>query len=398
MDAWAPEKELLCGIDRMETSSPPDPSLVYGLVTNDSAVNKSGMPVKQALLKAGYRITRLFSPEHGLQARGVDGAAQPDRTDPGSGIPVTSLYGDRLEPPPETRSGLDAILFDLPNAGVRFYTYLWTMSYMMEWCDKEGLPLIILDRPNPLGADLSRAEGPMITPGYYSFIGRWNIPIRFSLTMGELALLLKYEMGLEKLSLQIIKTEGWNRMDTILDWRYPFKPPSPALLSPTSYLTYPCLCFLEATNVSVDRGGPGSFEVAHAPWIRAEELTDAFNLYTPPGMEALPYRCVEPQGQYPGLSGEGLRLRVTDPAVFRPVKTGMILLALLRTSYPDHFSWVPYPTLVNPSGARHFELLSGGEGLKSWLENEPLRHLDELDDLLAVPSWAERVEAFLLYR
>lgn len=398
MESPAHTKLLSCGIDRLFIEKILNTSLSYGLVTNESSVSRSGISIKQVLIESGYRIIRLFSPEHGFEARGVDGAPLSDSLDPLTGIPVTSLYGNRLKPSLEFGTFPDVILLDLPNAGVRFYTYLWTMYYMMEWCAEEGLPMIILDRPNPLGADLSRAEGPMIIPGYHSFIGRWNIPIRFCLTLGELALLLKREMGLDKLSLQITKTEGWERKDTILDWQYPFKPPSPAILSPTTYLTYPSLCFLEATNISEGRGGPDSFEVAYASWIQAMDLAESFNQYAPQGVEALPYQCIPHMGKYKELPCEGIRLRVTDHTVFSPVKTGLILLALLKTKYPDHFEWKPYPTLVNPSGDRHFELLTGGERLKSWLENDPINKLDELEDLLAVPGWAERVKDILLYR
>ncbi len=390
-------KVLYNGIDRLLMEKTLNTSLSYGLVTNESSVSRSGIGIKQALIEAGYRIIRLFSPEHGLQARGMDGAPQPDSLDPLTGIPVTSLYGNQLKPSREFETLPDAILLDLPNAGVRFYTYLWTMSYVMEWCAEEDLPLIILDRPNPLGADFSRTEGPMMMPGYHSFIGRWNIPIRFCLTLGELALLLKQEMDLDKLSLQIINVQGWERKDTILDWQYPFKPPSPAILSPTTCLTYPSLCFLEAANISEGRGGPDSFEVAYAPWIQAKELSNAFNQYAPQGVEALPYQCIPQEGKYKSQSCEGIRLLVSDAAVYRPVKTGMLLLALLKNLYSGYFEWTPYPTLVNPSGERHFELLTGDVRLKAWLEKDPLNSLDELEDLLAVPGWAERVKDVLLY-
>ena len=397
MESPAHTKLLRCGIDRLLNEKTQDTSLSYGLVTNESSVNRSGIPVIKALIEAGYRITRLFSPEHGLQARGEDGAPQSDGLYPHTGIPVTSLYGNQLKPLGKSASFLDAILLDLPNSGVRFYTYLWTMSYVMEWCAEEGLPIIILDRPNPLGAKLSRAEGPIMEADHYSFTGRWNIPVRFCLTLGELALLLKREMGLETVSLQIVKAEGWDRMDTILDWQYPFRPPSPAILEPSTFFTYPALCFLEATNISVGRGGPDSFEVAYAPWIQGKDFAKAFNQYALEGIQALPYRCIPKQGKYKELTCEGIRLRVTDHAVYCPVKTGMILLALLKTKYPIYFEWRPYPTLVNPSGDRHFELLTGSGRLKSWLEKDPLNCLDDLEDLLAGPGWAERVKDILLY-
>src|SRR5690606_8412023 len=144
---------------------------------------------RKALQDAGFQLVKLFSPEHGLLAVGADGVAQADFVDPLTGLPVVSLYGSKMAPEPQDLESLDAVLFDIPDVGCRFYTYLWTLSYVMEGCARARIPLFVLDRPNPLGGDLSQAEGPMLDEAHCSsFIGRWSIPIRHSCTLGELAL------------------------------------------------------------------------------------------------------------------------------------------------------------------------------------------------------------------
>lgn len=125
-----------------------------GLVTNDVAINSQGIPVREALLRQGFRVARLFSPEHGLGANQPDGRDVGHSLDPLTGLPVISLYGEYLKPPPAELAGLDAVVFDIPDVGCRFYTYLWTMSYMMEACAEAGIPFLVLDRPNPIGGSL----------------------------------------------------------------------------------------------------------------------------------------------------------------------------------------------------------------------------------------------------
>jgi len=389
---------ISCGIDRLFNKPELlDRNLKYGLLTNAASIDLRGYSAKQCLIQAGFHITRLYSPEHGMDAKGEDGQIQTDTIDEETLLPVTSLYGVHLKPSHGQDPGHDALIFDLPNVGARFYTYLWTMSLVMEWCTDRDMPLIILDRPNPLGGDLDKAEGPYIQSEFYSFIGRWNIPIRFSLTLGELAGLLKSEMKLESLSLQIIQVLGWSRNQTNKNYTYLFKAPSPALLSDHTLWTYPALCFLEATNISEGRNGPYSFEVAFAPFVHGQALESIFNSYDLQGIQAEFYKCTPAEGKYKSQSCEGIRLNVRDPFKFRPIYTGLILLAMILNLYPNQFAWNTYPTHVNPTGKNHFELLTGTRTVKIWLENQPLNHPDQLDILLSVPEWKARVESSLLY-
>ncbi|HEY9170955.1 MAG TPA: exo-beta-N-acetylmuramidase NamZ domain-containing protein, partial [Verrucomicrobiae bacterium] len=160
-----------------------------GLVTNDAARTALDVRVRSrvALQGAGFKLIRLFSPEHGLGADTDDGAPVRDGFDPLTGLPVVSLYGNKLRPPRASLADLDAVVFDIPDIGARFYTYIWTLSHVLEACAEAGVPLVVLDRPNPLGGDLAAAEGPILDVARYgSFVGRAAIPIRHSLTAGEL--------------------------------------------------------------------------------------------------------------------------------------------------------------------------------------------------------------------
>jgi len=389
---------LLCGIDVVGSEKDIlDPNCRYALLSNEASINRQGQSVKNALITQGLKITRLFSPEHGIHARGEDGHRQDDKTDPETGLPITSLYGPQLKPPDLVGPDFDAVLLDLPNIGARFYTYLWTMALMMEWCDSNRIPLIILDRPNPLGGNLENAEGPYLKPEYRSFIGKWNIPIRFCLTLGELAKCLKVEMKLEALSLRVIPIYGWKRIQTNHSIDYPFTPPSPAIVDKMTIWTYPALCFLEATNISESRGGPHSFQVACAPWINGKSLEKVMNNYSLPGSLFYFFKEKSISKKYSGQYCEGVRLVINDFKIYSPVYCGLVLLATLKQLYPEHFKWQPYPTFVNPSGAHHLELLTGTDEITPWINHLPLDHLRQLEQILTVPDWKERTLPHLIY-
>src|SRR5829696_7016264 len=168
-----------------------------GFVTSDVARTSDGVHSRVALLNAGFDIVQLFGPEHGLSGAEADGAPVADHVDALTGLPVISLYGQTVRPRPEMLRELDAILFDIPDVGARFYTYIWTLSHVLEACADARRPLVVLDRPNPIGGDIDACEGPMLDEAAFStFVGRWNIPIRHGLTVGELATLWNAERAI----------------------------------------------------------------------------------------------------------------------------------------------------------------------------------------------------------
>ncbi len=392
-----------------------------GLLSNDGSGpgTDSHAPGRVALLEAGIPLTHLFSPEHGLSASAPDGAAVPHGTDSLTGLPVTSLYGPQLRPEPGLLSDLDSVLVDLQDVGARFYTYLWTLTHLMEACSEAGIPLVILDRPNPLGGLREWVEGPLPdaesgiklhikarpkpqpklqAKSQTNFLGRWPIPIRHSLTLGEMGLLLQAEMQL-KLDLQVVPLDGWRRDMLWRDTGLPFRPPSPGIPSPESALLYPGLAFLEATNVLEGRGTAFSFRWVGAPWMveegGAQALADSLNRSGGSGIRARPHHLDLPEK---GESCPGVLLDITDPGEVRPVALGLRLLSVLCTLWPTRFSWTPYPATVNPSGSGHLLRLLARSELVETLERAP-ESLDEstLESWTAAPGWWNRARPHLLY-
>ena len=232
-------QKILSGLDHLLLQQNPFKNARIALVTNNAAFTSGKERGRVALLQKGFNITKLFSPEHGLEAKGADGTYQSNSIDPLTQLPVISLYGDHLMPAAEDVEDIDMIVFDIPDVGCRFYTYLWTMTYVMEACALYNKPLVILDRCNPISGDMKKAEGPMLNEKCVSFIGRWNIPIRHSCTLGELA---TYFSATRKMNidLTVIKLTGWERDCLPSENNSLFTPTSPAVLvdtlsTPTNY-------------------------------------------------------------------------------------------------------------------------------------------------------------------
>ncbi len=381
---------MLTGIDAMLEENTHSGKRL-GLLTNEAALTRNGEPVRMALIRSGYSIVRLFSPEHGLQATYADGAMVEDQTDKLTGLPVTSLYGSRLKPPPESLSGLDAVLFDIPDVGARFYTYLWTMTYMMEACHEAGLPLIITDRPNPIGGNLSASEGPMLDEVHCSsFIGRWNIPIRHSCTPGELALFFK-ATRLPALQLQVITCRGWNRKQSFFEAGHPFTPTSPAIRDAETALLYPGTGLLEGINLSEGRGTGYAFKQAGAPWIDASDWRKAILSDAPEGVNMQSVTFSPEWGLYAGEVCQGLRFAITQPVIFRPVAFGIRIIQQIMRLYPGQVRPRLYPTVAYPSGENHLDRLLGIPHVFEQLKN------NFLPAPLAEKDWVKKVRDYLLY-
>lgn len=405
------------GVDSVR-ANPPGRFLsgCWGMVTNDAArcAMDPGLLSRQALLDAGVALTRLFSPEHGITRFGADGEAMVDGTDPVTGLPVCSLYGDTMRPPAELLAGLDGVIFDIPDIGSRFYTYIWTLSHVMEACADAGRPLVVLDRVNPLGGDLSATEGPVLdVPRCASFLGRAPVPVRHGLTAGEFALWLAshWKLGLD---LEVVPVQGWNRRMQWPDCGLPFIPTSPAIPSFESALCYPGTCLFEAANISIGRETEMPFRVIGAPWMgKAEtsfEKAISAGFMLPDSSGGLCYRSPELPGVrfrdvefVPGIEPwkgqlcRGIRLEVTDRAAFRPVRTGLALMAIIRRQYPDEFRWRTYPTAANPTGEGHFERLIGVTDIRPLLEEDPEALLRSLPGRLDTSAWQKDITPFLCY-
>ena len=208
---------LKFGVDIILLNEPVWKNERIAILTNDAARTKTGINSRLALKDAGFNLTKIFSPEHGIQTTGEDGALIHDGHDTITGLPIISLYGKKIMPSEDDLKDIDILLFDVPDAGTRFYTYLWSMTYWIEAAAKYNKQVFILDRPNPLSGNQSMIEGPMLDETISSFIGRYNIPVKHQCTLGELALYFN-TVQKWKANLQVIQCEGWNRAQLFFDW------------------------------------------------------------------------------------------------------------------------------------------------------------------------------------
>ncbi len=387
---------LLFGADKLVRMQPHWKHLRIGMVTNEAATTNGLVPSRLALQKAGYNIVVLFSPEHGLNAKGADGAAMLNGIDELTDLPIVSLYGAKLAPDETDLAAIDLLLFDIPDIGVRFYTYLWTLTHILEAAAKHHKPLVVLDRPNPLSGDLSAVEGPILEVATASFIGRWPIPLRHSCTMGELA---HYFNSTQKIgaALEVITCEGWNRNEYQQDWQIDFVPTSPAIQNFNSVLLYPGLCLLEATNISEGRSTPLSFQVAGAPWINHKAVCNSLNAVMDGELKAMPIEFLPRENKYAGEICKGIQFTITDPSSFRPVFFGLLLLKVLKGMHPNEFKFTAYKTHVNPSGINHLDKLLGIPNSEVLFELPFVEFLRRITMLTAVPNWRATIAKHLLY-
>jgi len=363
-----------------------------GLITNDAArlATDAARPARVALRNAGVPLVRLFSPEHGLGANAPDGQAVRDAHDVRTDLPVISLYGDQLRPTREQLCDLDAVLFDIPDVGARFYTYTWTLWHALAACADADVPLIVLDRPNPLGGDLARAEGPMLDAAHRSFLGEDTIPIVHACTLGELVRLWQAERC-PSARVSVVPMLGWSRANEWPALGLPWIPTSPAMPSFDSARWYAGLCLFEATNLSVGRGTPFPFTCVGAPWLRVDAVCDAF--YRRIGAPLRAVHFTPSTDRYAGERCVGVRVDELGRDAIRPVALGLHLLASIAETHPSLFGWHAYPTAANPAGTEHLVRLLGQEepvnalAAPADMTHEDVRRFTRTDE------WAERLRA-----
>jgi uncharacterized protein YbbC (DUF1343 family) len=330
----------------------------FAIVTNNAAFTSDRILSRLALVNKGFTLIKIFSPEHGISVKGTDGSYQKDSIDIKTALPIISLYGDRLTPTEEDLDGIDIVLFDIPDVGCRFYTYLWTMTYVMKACAKYNKQLIILDRPNPISGNLEMAEGPMLDEkDCASFIGRWSIPIRHSCTLGELANYFSNKK-VNGLGLKIIPVKNWQR-NQMAGTAFDFYPTSPAIKNIATALVYPGMGLLEGINVNEGRGTDNPFMQFGAPWINAEDLHVELNKRNCAGIKIKACSYMPIDSLYKHETCNGLELKVTDTNKFHPVAFGIDLISVLFYLYPHQVKERAYVTNVNPTGGGHLDKLLG---------------------------------------
>jgi uncharacterized protein YbbC (DUF1343 family) len=351
------------------------------LVTNHSGRDREGRATIDLLHKAeGVTLVALFSPEHGV--RGAVDEKVADTKDEKTGLPIYSLYGERRKPTAETLKDIDTLVYDIQDAGCRFYTYITTLEYVMEAAAAKKVRVVVLDRPNPLGGLV--VEGPVLDAERESFVGCHPLPVRYGLTLGELAQLFNAERKYD-CDLQVIRLEGWKRGDlydrTGLHWVNP----SPNLRGLTAALLYPGVGLLETTNVSVGRGTDRPFEWLGAPWIDGDKLAAALMKQGLPGVRFMPLKLTPTYSTHKDKACDGVQILIDDWSRFQPLKTGLAIACELRRLYPDDWQVEQYDRLLVNRAT--FEGLKKGA---TWQELEKGWQAD-------LARFKERRKQYLLY-
>lgn len=321
------------------------------LLTNPTGVTRDGRSTLSVLLSreakaAGVSVVRLFSPEHGVAAALDEKVG--DTVDAATGLSVVSLYGDKRRPGPKDLEGLDAVVVDLQDAGVRFYTYLTTTGWLMEECTKARVGVVVLDRPNPIGGEA--VEGPPADPDRLSFVAVHTLPVRTGMTIGETARMLNEERRIGA-DLTVVPLRGWRRALWYDETGLPWVNPSPNLRSVTQAALYPGVALLETTNVSVGRGTDAPFELLGAPWIDGERLARTLNVRGIAGVRFAPVEFTPASSTYAGERCRGLRMTVVDRAALRPVALGLEIATALRDLHPEGWKRERLGELLGSSAA-----------------------------------------------
>jgi len=304
-----------------------------GLITNHTGVDFQGKTTIELLAHApGVQLVALFSPEHGIAGHADEKIAS--SKDPSTGLPIFSLYGDHLRPTDDMLQGIDALVFDVQDAGVRFYTYTTTMGYCMEEAAKHNIAFFVLDRPNPINGEI--VEGPMLDSDKTGFVAYFPVPVRYGLTIGELAQLYNAENHIN-CELHVIPMKNWRRNYFYESTSIRWVPPSPNLRTLKGSILYPGLEILQNAGVSVGRGTEAPFEEFGAPWIDGEEVAEALNARSLPGVHFADQPFIPVSGLYAGQHCGGVGIRVTDRAAVRSMRIGLEIATLLQKKYSEHF-------------------------------------------------------------
>ena len=309
-----------------------------GIVCNPASIDGEFRHVADRLASdRRVRLAAIFGPQHGFSSD-----VQENMIETGHGrdeirrVPVYSLYSETREPTAEMLRDLDLLVVDLQDVGTRIYTYIYTMANCLRAARRHGLKVIVCDRPNPIGG--IAVEGPMLEPGFESFVGLYPIPMRHGMTIGEVARLFNehFDIGAD---LEVMTMEGWNRGMYADRTGLPWVLPSPNIPTVDSAVVYPGTVLFEGTNVSEGRGTTRPFELVGAPWVVAEPFADAMNRLGLPGVRFRPALFEPTFHKHAKTSCGGCQIHVLDRETFRAVETGVALLGAFRAADSNRFQW-----------------------------------------------------------
>lgn len=337
-----------------------------GLVVHPASVDRTlRHTVDRIRQEASYRIVRLFAPEHGAGGEAQDMETVGGTTDRATGLPVISLYGDNLEslrPDISFLDGLDAVIYDLQDVGSRYYTYVTTLSFVMETAREAGLPVVVLDRPNPIGGVVM--EGPLLDPSMSSFVGRFPIPPRHGMTTGELALMYNGAFGIG-CDLRVVPMQGWHRAMFMDQTGLPWIAPSPNMPTMETAVVYPGACLLEGTNLSEGRGTTLPFLQFGAPWLEGESWHAC--LADRDGIASRPVSFRPMFQKHAGTDCGGLFAHVLDRNRFRSFQWYLDAIRVARELDPERFDWRREPYEFENERLA-IDLLLGRPGIREGLE------------------------------
>jgi uncharacterized protein YbbC (DUF1343 family) len=360
-----------------------------GLVANAASIDRSFRHAADLVHAApGATLAALFGPQHGFHATLQDNMVEtPHSDDVRRLVPVYSLYSDTREPTPEMLAALDLLVIDLQDVGTRVYTFVYTMANCLKAAGRMGLPVVVCDRPNPIGGEL--VEGPMIEPGYESFVGQFPIPLRHGLTVGELARLFneEFDLGAE---LEIAPMDGWRREMYFDETGEAWVMPSPNIPTLESAVVYPGAVLFEGTMFSEGRGTTRPFELIGAPWIDAEIYAADMNARGLTGVHFRPAWFQPTVQKHAGVTCGGCQIHVLDRETFQPVETAVALLLAFRKRSPERFAW-RQPPYEYEHERLPIDILSGSDALRLQVDADtPLEAI--------VASWQPGLEAFARVR
>jgi uncharacterized protein YbbC (DUF1343 family) len=327
-----------------------------GIIANHTSHNSQGRHVVDVFREMpDVRVVALFSPEHGLRGTEEAGVKVDSQTDPVSGLPVYSLYGQINKPTPAMLANVDILVFDIQDVGARFYTYLYTMSLAMEAAAEAGKRFVVLDRPNPING--VQIEGDVLDPPFASFVGLYPIPVRYGQTVGELARMINGEGWLAKgikADLVVVPMTGWNRHMWYDGTGLSFIKPSPNMPDLETATIYPGLCLLEGTNLSEGRGTTMPFRQFGAPWLDADKLCSSLSELQLPGISFATTTFTPTASKHKDQPCQGVKLTVTDRDKLEPFWTGVQIINAIYRLHTEKFEWK----------AAHFDRLCGTDTIR----------------------------------
>ncbi|AIE85349.1 exo-beta-N-acetylmuramidase NamZ family protein [Fimbriimonas ginsengisoli] len=299
-----------------------------GVLCNQASIDRDYRHLIDLLLplhRAGeLSIVAVFGPQHGLFGHTQDNMIEWEGdTDPRTGLTIHSLYGERRKPTKEMLEGIDLFVVDIPDIGSRYYTFAWTMANCIEASAAVGIPVLVLDRPNPIGG--LQVEGLMLRSGFESFVGLYPVPTRHGMTAGEVATFVQRRLRPEP-TLEVVKATGWTRSDYLEDADLPWAMPSPNMPTVDTAVVYPGGCLLEGTNLSEGRGTTRPFEIVGAPFLKGWPLAESLNRLALGGVHFRPVQFQPTFNKHAGRECEGVFVHVTDRRSFEPVITYIALL------------------------------------------------------------------------